>query len=171
MKIAVDKKAISNVVFTYLDKENLILYSSNKVSIKRDRRTICYEINDKNEILDDYLKQQISKLQISFILMKRVDVLLEIPFSFILEKKEITYSSYYFNEFQKSIQYPYPFSNFCEATLEILKNSENVNYDIGFQKEEESWSLLNKGNLPLNMSFFIKRLASNENYYEYFLFF
>lgn len=169
MKIAVfDKKAISNVLFTYLDKEALILFKSDKISIKRDKRTMCYEILDKKEILDEDLKQQIYKLQISFILMERVDVLLEIPFNYVLEKREIIYSSYYFNEFCKQIKFPY--FNIYDYLLGKLQKSENVNYNIGFEKEERSWSILSKGNLPLDMSFF-KRLESNKNYYEYYLFF
>lgn len=172
MKIAVyDKKAISNVIFTYLNKEDIILYKSDNISIKKDKKDkICYEILDRNEIIPQYFKE-ITKLHISLNLVNYIDILLEIPFKYILEKKEITYSSYYFNKFCKQTEFPY--SDIYDYLLEKLKKLETVKYDIGYieEKSEECIPVCIKGNLPLSMTFFIRKLEVSGKYYEYYLFF
>lgn len=103
--------------------------------------------------------------------MDNVDILIETPFSFLLDKKNITYSSYYFNELLNSINSPY-FSTYNHI-LDNLKKLETIKYDIGYieEKLEESISILSKGKLPINIASFIRKLEINKKYYEHYLFF
>lgn len=170
MRIAIyDRKKISNIKFTYLDNKSIILYESNDILVKEDE--LCCEILDKTKILEVKFLNKITRVQISFELMDNVDILIETPFSFLLDKKNITYSSYYFNELLNSINSPY-FSTYNHI-LDNLKKLETIKYDIGYIEEEleEPISILSKGELPINIASFIRKLEINKKYYEHYLFF
>ena len=174
MKIltTVDKTMISDINFIYLDNEELILHETDKISIRKDKRDkIFYEISDKNQekIFTDFSKR-IIKVQISFKLMKRVDILIEIPFKYWEEKKkDIIFSSFYFNKYCEEIKFPYShtYNIFFKEFIEM----ENVRYDIGYieEKTEEYIPILSKGYIPINISSFIRKLGINEKYYEHYL--
>mgnify|MGYP005959181681 FL=1 len=172
MKIltTVDKTMISDIKFIYLDNEDLILRETDKISIKKDRRDkIFYEISDKNQekIFTDFSKR-IIKIQISFKLMKQVDVLIEIPFKYWEEKKkDIIFSSFYFNKYCEENKFPY----FYNAFFKEFIGMENIRYDIGHIAEEtgEHISILSKGDIPISISSFIRKLEINEKYYEHYL--
>lgn len=168
----VDKKVISDIKFIYLDNEELILYETDKISIKKDKRDkTFYEISDKNQekIFTNFSKKLI-KIQISFKLMKQVDVLIEIPFDYWEKKeKDIIFSSFYFNKYCEEIKFPY-FRTYCAFFKEFI-NMENIRYDIGYIEErtEEYIPILSKGDIPINISSFIRKLEINEKYYEHYL--
>lgn len=174
MKIltTVDKTMISDIEFIYLDNEEIILYETDKISIKKDKRDkIFYEISDKNQkkIFTDFSKR-IIKVQISFKLMKNIDVLIEFPFKYFLEKeKDIIYSSFYFNKYCEEIKFPY-FHTYSAFFKEFI-DMENIRYDIGYieEKTEEYIPILSKGDIPINISSFIRKLEINEKYYEHYL--
>lgn len=170
MRIAIyDRKKILNIKFTYLDNENIALYESNNILIKEDE--LCCEILDQTKILEVKFFNKITRVQISFELMENIDILIEIPFNYLLDKKNIIYSSYYFNEYLNSINSPY-FSTY-NRILDNLKRIETIKYDIGYIEEEseEAISILFKGELPINIASFFKKLELNQKYYEHYLFF
>ena len=170
MRIAIyDKKRIANIKFTYLDNENIALYESNNILIKEDE--LCCEILDQTKILEVKFFNKITRVQISFEQMENIEILIEIPFSYLLDKKNIIYSSYYFNKYLNSINSPY-FSTY-NRILDNLKKLETIKYDIGYIEEEseEAISILFKGELPINIASFFKKLELNKKYYEHYLFF
>lgn len=172
MKIltTVDRAMISDIKFVYLDNEELILYETDKISIKKDKRDkIFYEISDKNQekIFTDFSKR-IIKVQISFKLMKQVDVLIEISFKYWVEKKkDIIFSSFYFNKYCEENKFPYFYNAFFKEFIDM----ENIRYDIGYieEKTEEYISILSKGDIPVSMFSFFRKIEINEKYYEHYL--
>lgn len=169
--VAIDKKVISDIKFIYLDNEDIILYKSDKISRRKDKRDkLFYEISDKKQekIPTDYSKR-IIKVQVSFKLMNKVDVLIEMPFKELLEK-EIIYSSFYFNKYCEKIKLPC--FQIYNVFFKELTNMENIRYDIGYIKEktEEHISILSKGDIPISMASFVRKLEINERYYEHYLF-
>ncbi|MCJ8341498.1 MAG: hypothetical protein MJH09_01395 [Cetobacterium sp.] len=164
----VDKTMISDIKFIYLDSEEIILYDTNKISIKKSKRDkLFYEISDKNQekIFTNFSKV-ISKVQISFKVMENINVLIEIPFKY---EKDIIYSSFYFNKYCEEIKFP------CVQIYNIffkeLIGMKNIKYEIGYieEKTDEYITVLSKGVLPITMSSFIRKLEINEKYYEHYL--
>lgn len=168
-----NKKMIDNIKFTYLDNKDTILFQSDDILVKREMN-VLYEIIEKTELTQKKFYKDITKILISFRLLEKIDILLEVSLEYILKSTNvILFSSFYFNEFCKEIDFVgYSSYNHYFKNLQSLPN---VKYDVGYidEKSEGSITLFSKPELPLGFLSpisFIKKLEMQEKYYEHYLF-